>query len=59
MREPTAAVAPVSEIISGTKSAARSLSRTETACKSRARSSGAVAAHLGNASRAARAASSA
>ena len=57
MREPTVAVAPVSEMISGTRSGLSSLSRSATASSSAARSSAGVADHAGNASCAARAAS--
>ena len=57
MREPTVAVAPVSEMISGTSSVPSSLSRFAAASSSAARSSAGVADHAGNASCAARAAS--
>jgi hypothetical protein len=59
IREPTVAVAPVSAMISGTRSACSFMSSSVTARSSAARSATGVEAHAGNASCAARAASSA
>ena len=59
MREPTAAVAPVSAMTSGKRSAAFSLMATAALAMRARRSSGAVADQPGSASRAAAAAASA